>query len=95
MSETYEQAKAIQEKLRQDVPAPTISADGFVRSPVSQDAPPTSLLAAYLDQLALSQSVQECSATLNTALKDTSLSVFEVTQLQDAGKAKIVALRKK
>ena len=60
----------------------------------SQDAPlPQSLMPAYLDQIALSQSVAECSKTLNTALKDTTLSVFETTQLQEAGKKKIVSLR--
>jgi len=54
-----------------------------------------SLFPAYREQISLSQSVSECSATLNTALKDETLSVFEVKQLQDEGKAKIVALRKK
>ena len=61
----------------------------------SQDALPPSLLPEYLDQIALSQSVAECSKTLNTALKDETLTVFEVTQLQDAGKKKIVELRGK
>ena len=64
------------------------------RDPVSQDAPlPPSLMPAYLDQIGLSQSVSECSKTLNTALADTTLTVFETTQLQEAGKKKIVSLR--
>lgn len=59
-----------------------------------QDAPlPPSLMPAYLDQIALSQSVAECSKTLNTALKDPALTVFEQTSLQDAGKKKIIQLR--
>ncbi len=66
------------------------------RRPVNQDASlPPSLMPAYLDQIALSQSVAECSKTLNTALKDTTLTVFETTQLQEAGKKKIVELRGK
>ena len=66
------------------------------RSPVSQDASlPPSLLPAYLDQIDLSQSVAECSKTLNTALKDETLTVFEVTELQETGKQKILALRAK
>jgi hypothetical protein len=52
-----------------------------------------SLLPEYLDQISLSQSVAECSKTLNTALKDSTLTVFEVTQLQDAGKKRIIQLR--
>lgn len=59
-----------------------------------QDAQ-ASLLPEYLDQIGLSQSVAECSKTLNTALKDQSLTVFEVAQLNDAGKAKILKLREK
>lgn len=62
----------------------------------SSDAPlPQSLLPAYLDQIALSQSVAECSNTLNTALKDETLTVFETTSLNEAGKQKILALRGK
>ena len=62
----------------------------------SQDAPlPTSLMPQYLEEIGLSQSVAECSKTLNTALKDEALTVFEQTQLQDAGKKKIVELRGK
>lgn len=57
------------------------------------DAGGSSLLPAYLDQIALSQSVAECSGTLNTALKDPTLTVFEQTSLQDAGKKKIIQLR--
>ena len=57
-----------------------------------QDALP-SLLPQYLDQIALSQSVAECSKTLNTALKDATLSVFDTTTLQEAGKKRILALR--
>lgn len=60
---------------------------------LNQDAP-ASLFAAYREQIALSQSVAECSNTLNTALKDETLTVFEVTQLKDEGKQKIVELRK-
>jgi len=59
----------------------------------NQDAPLPSLLPQYLDQIALSQSVAECSKTLNTALKDESLTMFETTQLQEAGKKRIVQLR--
>jgi phage recombination protein Bet len=58
------------------------------------DAAPPSLFCAYREQISLSQSVSECSATLNTALKDETLSVFEVKTLQDEEKAKIVSLRK-
>lgn len=60
----------------------------------ASDAPlPPSLFPEYLDQIGLSQSVAECSKTLNTALKDESLTVFEVTTLTDAGKKKILSLR--
>lgn len=73
---------------------PPVSAGGSVREPVNQDAsPPHSLLPAYLEEISLCQSVAECSGTLNTALRDTTLTVFEVTQLQEAGKKKIVELR--
>lgn len=60
---------------------------------VKSEAP--TLLPAYLDQIGLSQSVAECSKTLNTALKDETLTVLEVTELQEAGKQKILALRVK
>jgi hypothetical protein len=64
--------------------------------PANSDAPaPSTFFDDYREQISLSQSVAECSATLNTALKDETLSVFEVKQLQDEGKAKIVFLRKK
>jgi hypothetical protein len=63
-----------------------------VSAPESQDAP-ASLLPAYLEQIALSESVVECSKTLNVALKDMALNVFEVKELQEAGKQKILALR--
>ena len=56
---------------------------------------PSSLLLAYKDQIMLSQSIAECSTTLNTALKDETLTVFEVTRLQEVGKRKIVELRGK
>lgn len=56
---------------------------------------PLSLLPEYLEQISLSQSVAECSKTLNTALKDETLTVFEVTSLNEAGKQKILALRAK
>ena len=74
------------------------AADGAGQVPTvtaqqGQDGLPPSLMPAYLDQIEMSQSVRECSATLNTALGDTTLSVFETTQLQEAGKKKIVALR--
>lgn len=72
------------------------TADTTAASVGEVDAPspaPASLMPAYLDQIALSQSVAECSKTLNTALKDETLTVFEVTQLQEAGKKKIVSLR--
>ena len=55
--------------------------------------PPASLLPAYLEQIAMSETVTECSRTLNMALKDDSLSVFDVKQLQVAGQQKILALR--
>jgi hypothetical protein len=58
-------------------------------------APAASLCGFYSEQIGVSQSVSECSATLNAALKDATLTMFEVKQLQDEGKAKILALRAK
>ena len=52
-----------------------------------------SLLPAYLEEIDLCQSVQECAASINVALKDKSLTVFETTQLQEHGKKKLAALR--
>ena len=49
----------------------------------------------YLDRIALSQSVRECSAVINEGLADTSLSVFAHTSIQDTGKKRILELRKK
>ena len=83
-----EQAKAIQQKMAQGngmTPAGLTVADAL-------DAP-VSLMPEYLDQISLSQSVQECSKTLNAALKDPTLTLFDTTQLQEAGKKKIVELR--
>ncbi len=70
-------------------------AEALARAGHHEHDAPASLLPEYLDQISLSQSVMECSKTLNTALKDSTLSVFEITQLQEAGKKKIVELRAK
>lgn len=85
-----EQAKAIKEKLTQGEVANTSSVPGCDQQP--SDAP-ASLLPAYLEQIAMSETVTECSTTLNVALKDESLSVFDVKQLQLEGQKKILALR--
>lgn len=64
--------------------------------PASQDAPlSTGLRDAYLEQIAISETVSECSQAINAGLADPSLSVFDKTMIQDAGKSRIVALRKK
>lgn len=77
--------------LSEESSKPTASTNGLQ----SQDALPPSLLPEYLDQISLSQSVAECSKTLNTALKDPTLTVFETTQLNEVGKRKILELRAK
>lgn len=67
--------------------------DGEWAGPLAppEDAPaPT-----YLDRIALSQSVRECSAVINEGLADTTLTIFAHTKIQDIGKARIVELRKK
>jgi hypothetical protein len=69
-----------------------VSASSSVRAPGPNSLPP-SLMPDYLDQISLSQSVAECSKTLNTVMLDKTLNVFEMTQLQEMGKKRIVALR--
>jgi hypothetical protein len=61
----------------------------------ANDASAPSLYPAYSEQIGLCETVTEVSKTLNTAIKDPTLTMFEVQALQDEGKAKIVALRKK
>lgn len=65
-----------------------------VQSP-SSDAAPSNLLAAYLEQIQLSETVRECSTAINAGLCDKELSPFDTTKIQDAGKARILELRKK
>lgn len=61
----------------------------------NQDAPASPLLAAYLEQIQLSETVSECSAAINAGLGDPKLSAFDTSKIQDAGKARILELRKK
>lgn len=69
--------------------------DADASKPASQDAAaPTDPALDYLDRLDMAQSVSEASGVINAALKDPSLSVFAVTSIKDAGKAKIIELRK-
>lgn len=56
---------------------------------------PSHLLADYLERIQLSETVSECSTAINAGLEDKALSIFETQQIQDAGKARILELRKK
>ena len=65
-----------------------------VQSP-SSDAAPSHLLAAYLEQIQMSETVSECSSAINAGLADKELSPFDTTKIQDMGKARILELRQK
>lgn len=71
------------------------AASSTVLEPATQDTPPPpSKKPMYSEKIGLSQSVAECSEILNALVKDDTLSVFDVTDLQTEAKAKMAQLRK-
>lgn len=85
----------VQAKLneRRDALSPAAPSDPvpILVEPASTDR----LLRAYLEKIALSETVSMCSGAINEGLADKELSAFDAAQIQDAGKAKILELRKK
>ena len=88
------QAQAIQEKLKA---APAQSSKPTIASPAPVVAQPEAftrdVAAAWSEMIGLSESVRECSDTLNRMEDDPAVDLFAKTQLREEGRKKVLALR--
>lgn len=66
---------------------------GIATDPQQASNAPAPLEMAYHEMIKLSQSVRECSDTLNRMEGDDSIDLFAKTQLREEGRQRILALR--